>query len=150
VGVEGNSAPVVQAEQTKIARLRAELARLRMERDIAKKPRRTLLRTCPKGRLDPVDEDALADHADVPDAGGQRERVLRLGGLRTQARASRRTPSQQRGLLAHIRSIHEHLRGEYGWLPLQPEVSGHAGFLGHARRDVTTGESLALKVRRLT
>jgi transposase len=37
VGVEGKSAPVVTPEQAEIARLRAEVARLRMERDIAKK-----------------------------------------------------------------------------------------------------------------
>ena len=34
---EGKSAPVVTPEQAEIARLRAEVARLKMERDIAKK-----------------------------------------------------------------------------------------------------------------
>ena len=34
---DGKPAPVVTAEQAEIARLRAEVARLRMERDIAKK-----------------------------------------------------------------------------------------------------------------
>jgi hypothetical protein len=122
-----------------------------MERDIAKKPRRTLRRTCCKVRLDPVDEDALADHAMC--------QMLEVSGSGYFGReASRRRPGRpgvrrhsSEVLLAHIRSIREHLRGEYGWLPLQPEVSGHAGFLGHAQFDVTKGKSLGrLKARRLT
>ncbi len=37
VTADGKTAPAVTAEQAEIARLRAEVARLRMERDIAKK-----------------------------------------------------------------------------------------------------------------
>jgi transposase len=37
VSAAGQAAPVVTPEQAEIARLRAEVARLRMERDIAKK-----------------------------------------------------------------------------------------------------------------
>lgn len=51
--------------QVKDGRAAAEVARLKMERDIEKKPRRTLRRMCCKVRLDQVDEGALADHADV-------------------------------------------------------------------------------------
>jgi hypothetical protein len=69
------AAPVVTPEQAEIARLRAEVARLKMERDIAKKPRRPLRRMCCKGRLDRLDDEALADHTDVRSAGGQPERV---------------------------------------------------------------------------
>ena len=58
-------APQMTPEQAEIARLRAEVAGLRRERDIAKKPRRALRRTCCKVRLDPVDEGSLADHVDV-------------------------------------------------------------------------------------
>ncbi|TSE27049.1 Transposase [Tepidimonas aquatica] len=42
----------VTPDQMEIARLRAEVARLRMERDIAKKPRRTSRRTRCEVRLD--------------------------------------------------------------------------------------------------
>jgi len=48
--------PTVTAEQMEIARLRAENARLKMERDIAKKPQRTLRRMCCKVRLDRANE----------------------------------------------------------------------------------------------
>lgn len=75
---DGRAAPVVTPEQAEIARLRAEVVRLKMERDIEKKPRRTLRRTCCKVRLDTLGEGALADHTDVRGAGGQPQRVLQL------------------------------------------------------------------------
>jgi transposase len=62
---DGKAAPVFTPEQVEIAKLRGEVARLKMERDIAKKPRRTLRRTCCKVRLGPVDEGALANHGNV-------------------------------------------------------------------------------------
>ena len=62
--------------QSETAGLRAELARVRMERDIAKKPQRTLHKMCCKVCCDPVDEGALAEDADVRGTGGQRQRVL--------------------------------------------------------------------------
>ena len=46
-------------EQMKILQLRAKNARLRMERDIAKKPRRTSRRTHCELRLDSPDEKAV-------------------------------------------------------------------------------------------
>jgi len=46
----------VSPEQMEIARLRAEVARLRMERDIAKKPQRTSRRTRCEVRLDTTNE----------------------------------------------------------------------------------------------
>lgn len=49
----------VSPEQIKIARLRENNARLRMERDIAKEPRRTSRRTHCGVRLDSPDEKAV-------------------------------------------------------------------------------------------
>ena len=78
-GTDGSKPAQVTPEQMEIARLRAEVARLKMERDIAKKrPRRTLRRTSCKARLDPRDEGALARHPDVRSPRGQSQRVLRL------------------------------------------------------------------------
>ena len=62
----------VTAEQMEISRLRAELARVTMERDILGK----LWRTLPKGRsevrLDSTPSACVADPSAVPDAGGKR------------------------------------------------------------------------------
>lgn len=70
--------PTVTPEQAEIARLKAQVARLTMERDIAKKLRRTLRRTCCKVRLDFLDEGPLADHVDVPGAAGQCQWIFPL------------------------------------------------------------------------
>ena len=81
LGAGGSSqkAQTVTAEQMEIARLRAENARLKMERDIAKKPQRTLRRMCCKVRMDRANErQDLACEPDVRGAGGQRQRVLQL------------------------------------------------------------------------
>lgn len=67
----------VTPEQMELARLRAELARMTMERDIAKKPRRTLRRTCCKVRLDSGNERAMADQRKLRGAGSERERLFR-------------------------------------------------------------------------
>lgn len=68
----------VSAEQMELARLRAELARVKMERDIQKKRRRRTSRGSRwEVRLDRQAQDGVADHVDVPGAGGQRQRVLR-------------------------------------------------------------------------
>ena len=55
----GDKSIQVSPEQMAIARLRAENARLRMERDIAKKPRRTSRRTRCEVRLESPDEKAV-------------------------------------------------------------------------------------------
>lgn len=68
----------VSAEQIEIARLTAENAQLQMERDIAKKPRRTLRWTRCKVRLDSKNERSLADSCDVQGVVCQRKRILRL------------------------------------------------------------------------
>lgn len=67
----------VTPEQMELARLRAELARMTMERDIAKKPRRTLRRTCCKVRLDSGNERAMADQRELRSARCERERLFR-------------------------------------------------------------------------
>jgi transposase len=74
----GDKPASVTPEQMELARLRAENARLRMERDIAKKPRRTLRRMCCEVRLDPPNEKALAGEHLVRGAGCQRQRVFHL------------------------------------------------------------------------
>lgn len=73
-----DKAAKVSPEQMEIARLRAENARLRMERDIAKKPRRTSRRTRCEVRLDSPNEKAVPGERVMRGAGGQRERVLQL------------------------------------------------------------------------
>ena len=72
----------VSAEQMELARLRAECARLKMERDILKKATAYL---CPLGasrgkscevRLDWQTQSAMADHAELRSIGSQRQRLL--------------------------------------------------------------------------
>ena len=86
-----DSKPKVSAEQMEIARLRAELARVKMERDILGKgdpqwpcsgeawPRRTRTsqRQRSEVRLHPASSAGVADLGAVPSAGGQRGRVSR-------------------------------------------------------------------------
>ena len=59
-GTGDKPSAVVTPEQMELARLRAEVARLRMERDIAKKPRRTSRRTRCEVRLDSPNEKQMA------------------------------------------------------------------------------------------
>ena len=86
-----DSKPKVSAEQMEIARLRAELARVKMERDILGKgdPQRpcsggawtrrtrTSQRQRSEVRLHPASPAGVADLGAVPGAGGQRGRVPR-------------------------------------------------------------------------
>lgn len=65
----------VTPEQMEIARLRAENVRLRMERDIAKKPRRTSRRTRCEVRLDSPNEKTVSGEHRLRGAGGQCKRV---------------------------------------------------------------------------
>jgi transposase-like protein len=55
----------VSAEQMELARLRAELARVKMERDIQKKRRRTLQRIRCEVHLDRQEQGRVADYDDV-------------------------------------------------------------------------------------
>ena len=72
----------VSAEQMELARLRAENARLKMERDILKKATAYL---CPLGalrgkscevRLDCPSQSAMACHTELRSPGSQRQRLL--------------------------------------------------------------------------
>lgn len=101
-----------------------------MERDIAKKPQRTLRRTCCKVRLDFLDEGALADHSDVPGAAGLRQWIFPLGCLH-----ARRMQMAQRRRLAgpHPSPIHEQLRGEYGWPRMHRELLARGLRVGKER-----------------
>ena len=74
----GDKSIQVSPEQMEIARLRAENARLRMERDIAKKAAATFRRTRCEVRLDSPNEKAVPGECVLRGAGGQRKRVLQL------------------------------------------------------------------------
>jgi len=68
----------VSAEQMELARLRAELVRVKMERDILKKWRwRTSRRHCCEVRLDRQEQGCPAGHDDLRSAGCQHQRLLR-------------------------------------------------------------------------
>ena len=66
LGAADGAASKVTPEQMEISRLRAEVARLRMERDIAKKRRRTSRRTCCEVCLDRSNEERLSDCCFLP------------------------------------------------------------------------------------
>lgn len=66
----------VSPEQMELARLRAELARVKMERDILKKRRRTLQGNLCEVRLDCQLQDSLAYHAGLRRTGRQRQWLL--------------------------------------------------------------------------
>ena len=59
----------VSADQMEIARLRAELAKTRMERDILKKPRRILRESRGEIRLYRATRESLADYGAMPGSG---------------------------------------------------------------------------------
>src|SRR5919107_497143 len=50
-GLKSSAKPVVSAEQMEISRLRTELSRVKMERDILKNPRRPLVRLWAEKRV---------------------------------------------------------------------------------------------------
>jgi len=66
----------VSAEQMELARLRAQLARVTMERDILKKRRRTSQRNRCEVRLGCQAQGLLARHAELRSAGRERQRLL--------------------------------------------------------------------------
>ena len=77
-GVADEKASRVTPEQMEISRLRAEVARLKMERDIAKKRRRTSHRMCCEVRLDSPNEGRLSCWRDVCSIRCQHQRILSL------------------------------------------------------------------------
>jgi len=66
----------VSAEQMELARLRAQLARVTMERDILKKPRRTSLGNLCEVRLDSQQQSPLAHYPGLRGAGRERQWLL--------------------------------------------------------------------------
>jgi transposase len=83
LGGADDKAQVVTAEQMELARLRAEVARLRMERDIAKKAAALIdykpaLRIRCEVRLDLPNEKALSGEHFLRGTGRKSERVLHL------------------------------------------------------------------------
>jgi len=66
----------VSEEQMELARLRAQLARVTMERDILKKPRRTSLGNRCEVRLDSQQQSPLAHLTGLRGAGRERQRLL--------------------------------------------------------------------------
>ena len=67
----------ISAEQMEISRLRAELARVKMERYILEKRRRTSQRGRPEVRLHRAPPAGVADLGAVPSAGGENSRAPR-------------------------------------------------------------------------
>ena len=78
VGGAGDRAAAVTPEQMELARLRAEVARLRMERDIAKKAAAPFRRTRCEVRLDLPNEKAVSGEHLLRCTGGQRQWLLCL------------------------------------------------------------------------
>ena len=74
--LKGASDKPVNPEQMELARLRAELARVKMERDILKKPRRTLRGNLCEVRLDCQQQGKVAHHLGVRRIGRQCQRLL--------------------------------------------------------------------------
>jgi transposase-like protein len=66
----------VSAEQMELARLRAQLARVTMERDILKKPRRTSRGNLCEVRLDSQQQSQLAHHPGLRGSGREHQRLL--------------------------------------------------------------------------
>jgi transposase len=69
----------LKPDQLEIARLRKEVAKLKAERDILKKPRATLRRTSCEVRLDCKATGDMAGIVDLRGARGRAQRVLCLG-----------------------------------------------------------------------
>ncbi len=91
----GADSKPVSAEQMEIARLRAELARVTMERDILGKRRRTSPRQRSEVRLHPASPARVADLGAVTGLAGQRGRVPRA--LRARNSGSRNSGSRNSG-----------------------------------------------------
>ena len=98
------------AEQRKISRLRAELARVKMERDILGKRRRTLPGATVKVRLYPAPPACLAGLGAMPGAAGQRGLPPRAPGAPRQ-----RQRLSDEALLVPIKARHAETRSAYGW-----------------------------------
>lgn len=116
-GADGKS-KVVSAEQMEISRLRAELARVTMERDIlGKATAHTTQRQPSEVRLRRALPTGVADFSAVPSAEGERggipcEHLARRVSRAGEARQRRHLSDE--ALLVQIKAIHAEMRGCYG------------------------------------
>lgn len=78
LGVADGAGSKVTPEQMEISHLRAEVIRLRMERDIAKKRRRTSRMTCCKVCLDRANEEHPSDCCFLPCSASEQQWLLPL------------------------------------------------------------------------
>lgn len=119
----------VSLEQMEIARLRAELAWVKMERDILEKRRRTLGSRGSEVRLDRAQQRPLSDVAGLPGTGGElsRHHEHRMGLAKPRSNVS------DDALLVHIWAIHAESRGEYGWPRLWKELLARSIRVGKER-----------------
>ena len=121
----GRKEAKVSPEQMEIAGCEAEVARLRMERDIAKSS--GVLRSGHAAGTPGYDKmRAVSGQSGVRGAGGQRQRVFQLA-----AGAARRAVAAQLDATAtrpcwHIRAIHAEVKGEYGWPRMHKELLARA------------------------
>ena len=107
----------MSAEQKEICRLRAELARVKMKRDVLGKATAAQA-ACAEPvlievRLHQPSSPPVADLGAVPSARGKRGRISRA--LRAAASAAQRRHLSDDVLLVHIKAIHAETHGGYGW-----------------------------------
>ncbi|MEJ5898391.1 IS3 family transposase [Aquabacterium sp. G14] len=133
--VPSQKAPVVTAEQMELARLRAEVARLKMERDIAKKGRSVLCAGCAakyawvrqmSGKAWPV--SLMCEVLEVSTSGYFNWKR----GQDAPGHGPSRFQSDE-ALLAHMRAIHAEIKGEYGWPRMHKELLARGIRVGKER-----------------
>jgi hypothetical protein len=111
----------ISAEQMEIARLKAELAKARMERDILKNRRCILRGSRGEIRLYPATSKALADSGAMPGVGGRRQRLSAISRAPDGHRPLQPGHELWRNLLGdvalpvHIKAVFNEMKGAYGW-----------------------------------
>ncbi|MPW23707.1 MULTISPECIES: IS3 family transposase [Paraburkholderia] len=123
----------VSPEQMELSRLRAEVARLKMERDILKKALRVLREGVDvkyafierNRRHWPI--SVLCEVLDVSPSGYHQRRQ------RTAQDKPGRSRVSDDALLAHIKAIHSQVKGEYGWPRMWKELLARGVRVGKER-----------------
>ncbi len=134
---EGHKQPVVTPEQMEMTRLRAEVARLTMERDTSKKSGGVLCAGClakyawieKMSHSEPWPVKVMCRVLSVSSSGYFRWRRAQLQPVDN---GVGQPPSDQ-VLLAHIRAIHVQLKGEYGWPRMHKELQARGLRVGKER-----------------
>ncbi|WP_430361773.1 IS3 family transposase [Trinickia sp. NRRL B-1857] len=123
----------VSPEQMELSRLRAEVARLKMERDIFKKSVR-VLREGVDVKYAFIERNrhhwpisVLCEVLDVSPSGFHQRRQ------RTAQDKPRRSRVSDDALLAHIKAIHAEVKGEYGWPRMWKELVARGVRVGKER-----------------